>query len=147
MARRHLLHLLLGLGLWLATAHPVLAAPNFVALDVYIDSGATPLAAYQIEITAGPGAVIAGVEGGAAGPFHEPPYYDPAALRGGRIVLAAFNTGGDLPHGRVRVATLHMREEGPAPADYEPRLIVAAGADGRPIEAKVSIERPKGEKP
>ena len=116
MARRHLLHLLLGLGLWLATTHPVLAAPNFVALDVYIDSGATPLAAYQIEITAGPGAVIAGVEGGVAGPFHEPPYYDPAALRGGRIVLAAFNTGGDLPHGRIRVATLHMREEGPAPA-------------------------------
>ena len=118
------------------------AAARFRAVDVYVDSGSTPLAAYQVEIVAR-GATIAGVEGGQRGAFVEPPHYDPAALQAGRIILAAFDTGTDLPSGRTRVATLHLREDGPA--DYEIRLIAAAGAGGERLDATASVEPRQGE--
>lgn len=116
---------------------------RFRPVDVYVDSGAQPLAAYQVEITAR-GATIAGVEGGDPPAFAEPPHYDPAALQGGRIILAAFDTGSDLPHGRTRVATLHMRESGSA--DYEIKLTAAATAAGVRIDARASVEPREGER-
>jgi hypothetical protein len=119
-------------------------AGRFTPVAVYVDSGAAPLAAYQVEITA-PGAEIAGVEGGEAAAFRAAPYYDPAALRGGRIVLAAFDTGKDLPRGRTRVATLHMYEPGSTAPAYETTLIVAASTDGEPIAASVTLSRSEGE--
>jgi hypothetical protein len=117
--------------------------PLFRPVAVYIDSGGVPLAAYQVEIIARGDARIVGVEGGESGAFHNPPYYDPAALQGGRIILAAFNTGSDLPRGRTRVATLHMRQA-QADVTYEAKLIAAAGQDGRRISAKVETQ-PEGE--
>jgi hypothetical protein len=108
-------------------------AVRFRPVDVYIDSGARPLAAYQVEIVADH-AMIAGVEGGEHAAFREPPYYDAEALKGGRIVVAAFNTGTDLPHGRTRVATLHVREDGPAA--YQARLIAAGNPTGQRIAAE-----------
>src|SRR5262249_46913583 len=120
-------------------------AAQFRTVAVYIDSDDTPLAAYQVEIVAN-GAEIVGVEGGEAAAFRDAPYYDPGALQGGRIVIAAFNTGGDLPHGKTRVATLHMRETSAAP-EYEIKFVTAASNGGTPITPSVSVERLGGGTP
>src|SRR5262245_32375193 len=67
-------------------------APHFVVVDVTLDSGTTPLAAYQLEIVSTNKAVkIVGIEGGDSAAFRQPPYYDPAAMQGGRVVLGAFS--------------------------------------------------------
>ena len=76
-------------------------------------------------------AMIVGVEGGDAPAFAAAPHYDPKALAGGRIIIADLDVGTDLPRGRTRVATLHMRESG-APPTYHVALQAAANADGSP---------------
>jgi hypothetical protein len=127
-----------ALGIALAFAALVAAragADEFRAVDVYIDASPGELAAYQAEIVAD-GAVIAGVEGGDHAAFRAPPHYDPAALRGGRIILAAFDLGAELPTGRTRIATLHMLESAPVPT-YGATLIVAADRDGHPVPASI----------
>ena len=117
-------------------------AASFRPVAVFLDSGDQLLAAYQVEIIAH-GAEIVGVEGGEHRAFRDAPYYDPAALQGGRIVIAAFNTGSDLPHGKTRVATLHMRETEVSP-NYEITLIAAASAGGARITPTVSLDREQG---
>ncbi len=110
---------------------------RFRAVDVWVDSS-VPVAAWQIEVRTTTGdAQLVGIEGG-EGPFAEPAYYDPRALGGGRIVLAAFTTGQPLPAGRHRVARLHLREAD-GPAEQTAYLVVAAGADGEPVAAAVSL--------
>ena len=116
---------------------------RFVAIDVMIDAGKSPLAAYQFELTGGDAARIVGVEGG-AGPFREAPYHDPAALQGGRIIIAAFTTDPHPPSGRVHVARLHLMETGSP--EYSAKLVVAAAPGGKPIEAKVELVRTGGKK-
>ena len=114
--------------------------PRFRPLQVYIDSGERPLAAYQVEIIVTSGnAEVVGVEGGNSPGFRAAPYYDPAALKGGRIIIAAFTTGSDLPSGKIRVATVHVQETGTGEPQYNAKLMVAAGADGKPITASVSV--------
>lgn len=98
------------------------AAGGFAPVDVFIDSGTSPLAAWQVEVTpraekAGVRVVLVGIEGGEAGVYEGPAHYDPAALApsgGGRVILAAFSTAeqSKLPSGRVRVARLHVLVEG-----------------------------------
>lgn len=114
---------------------------RFVAFDVYIDSGDESLAAYQLDISDLSGrSKIVGVEGGEATAFDAPPYYDPAALHNeGRIILGAFTIDDDATTGRTRVARLHMQIEGEQPVDFDVKLIVAADADGRDIDANVTI--------
>ena len=82
-----------------------------------------------------------GVEGGAA-PFAEPPYHDPAALQGGRIVVAAFTLDPNPPGGRIRIARLHMEERGAV--EYAPRLVAAGAPGGGRLEAKIEIVRTGG---
>jgi len=137
--------LLAVLGL-IVTASPRQESSRFAAIEIFIDSGARPLAAYQIELTADPGTMkLVGVEGNPDLSFQNPPYYDPAALREGeRIVLAAFTTEAP-PSGRTRIATVHVCEAGNKP-NYSARLIVAGDPEGKPIEALVSFER-QGESP
>jgi hypothetical protein len=120
---------------------------RFRPVHVYVDPAGTPLAAYQIEIVADGNAKIVGVEGGAHGAFAEPPYYDPAALAGERVIIAAFDTGGDLPSQRTRVATLHVREAGPIEPTYDATLQIAGGADGRPIDASLELVPDEGDAP
>ncbi len=116
------------------------ARPRFETVQVLVDSGATPLAAWQVEFEAlGGDARLVGIEGGAHPAYPDPPYYDPAALQGGRVVLGAFSTAKDFPAGRTRVATLHLRIAGEARPDYTARLVTAADAEGRRIEAQASI--------
>jgi hypothetical protein len=112
---------------------------------IEIDVGDAPIAAYQVELVVRSGdATIVGVEGGTVDGFREPPYYDAAALAGGRIILAAFNTKVSLSPGRHRVATVHMREAGAAPV-YELRLVAAAAPDGSAAVADIDLVSGKGE--
>jgi len=123
-----------------ADERPVRYEPWAIELEV----GDVSIAAYQVELVVRSGdATVVGVEGGTTDGFREPPYYDPQALAGGRIVLAAFNTKVGLSRGRHRVATIHMREAGPAPA-YELRLMAAAAPDGSPAVVDIDLVSGKG---
>jgi hypothetical protein len=115
---------------------------RFAPLHIYLDSGNKPLAAYQFELKAAVGQIkIVGVEGGQHKAFEEAPYYDPAALANDRIIIAAFDTGSELPKGRTRVATIHLQITGDAEPDYELNLTVAADSDANEIPSKISFEK------
>ncbi len=115
---------------------------RFAPLHIYLNSGNKPLAAYQFEFKAAAGQIkIVGVEGGHHPAFKEAPYYDPAALANDRIIIAAFNTGSDLPTGRTRIATVHLQIIGDVEPEYEFELSVAADADGHEIPAQISFEK------
>jgi hypothetical protein len=142
--------LLLGAALWAqepagvapapATATATDAAARFAALDVFIDAGDQPLAAYQFELKVEAGNVaLVGVEGGEHRAFRQPPYYDPAALSRQRIVIAAFDTGSDLPRGRTRVARLMVEVRGDVAPRYQATIQVAASPDAKPVPATISV--------
>ncbi len=115
---------------------------RFAPLHIFLDSGNRPLAAFQFELKTAAGQIkIVGVEGGQHKAFKEAPYYDPAALAKDRIIIAAFNTGRELPKGRTRIATIHLQIIGDAEPDYELKLAVAADADAKEIPAKITFEK------
>jgi hypothetical protein len=121
---------------------PAVPAPSvrFETVDVYVDSGDRPLAAYQFTVTSAAGtALLAALEGGEHPAFAPTPYYDPAALVAERVVVAAFSTGQDLPRGNTRVARLHVQVTGDVDATYEATLQVAAGPDGTRVPATLTI--------
>ena len=129
---------------------------RFVPIEIYLDSGQVPLAAYQFELeaTAGQVEIVGvenygasdlidvkiGVENGETPAFGEAPYYDPQALANDRIIIAAFSTGEALPTGRTRIATIHLQVAGPTEPEYELKLIVAADAEGNEIPAELTLE-------
>lgn len=113
---------------------------EFRAIDVVIDTGEHTLGAYRLELTGDSELLrIVGVEGGEHEAFAEPPYYDPRALMGGRIIIADLSTQTSLPSGKVRVATLHVQLKGDLPAELEVDLHEAASGDGRIIPVGVSL--------
>ena len=156
----------IGIVLTLCLVGPLLAfrpasgpQVRFVPVHIYLDSGNRPLAAYQFELVcrvparaSSPGAdnasrrpaepqiKIVGVEGGAHPAFRSAPYYDPAALMNDRIIIAAFNTGTDLPRGRTRIATIHLQILGDAEPQYDLKLVTAADQDGEKITANLSLQ-------
>jgi hypothetical protein len=89
---------------------------------------------------------LVGIEGGEGEPFKAPPYYDPAAMGQGRVILAAFSTdaAAALPRSRSRVARLHVMIDGLAANEspkYVTTLEVAADGEGRSIKgATVATE-------
>jgi len=119
--------------------------PRFAFVDIYIET-TQPLAAYQLQIAPQRGRFyISGVEGGEHERFARPPYYDRDAIDAGRadrVILAAFTTAeaAKLPTGKVRVARVHLFIEGGEAVRYAGKLTVAAGAAGKPIEARLIIE-------
>ena len=116
----------------------------FYPVDIYIDTGESPLAAWQLEVIYDDADIsIVGVEGGDR-PFTEPPYYDHPGLTEGRIILAAFSTERDVPSGRLWVARLHLMEEADGDGRIDYRLILTAGPDGEPYEAEIKAERAHG---
>jgi len=129
-----------------AQAPQAQATVRFTAMDVLLDVGDTPVAAYQIHVTTSAGDVtLVGIEGGEHAAFRQPPYYDPKAMGQNRIVLGAFNTGSDLPRGRTRVARLMVRVTGDTPPAYAATVQVAASPDGKPIpNAAVSLTESEG---
>ena len=119
---------------------------RFCAVDIYVDSKASPLAAYQLEFTVTNGiAKIVGIEGGEHSAFHEPPFYDPKAMQHERVILAAFNTGNELPAGKTRVATIHLQVTNNLPLQCELKLQAAGNFAGARIAAEVSFEERKPE--
>lgn len=133
---------------------------RFETMDVFVDPGATALAAWQLEVTPrtreGTKVTLVGiegggsVEGGAHAAFAKPAYYDPAALSpegGGRVILAAYSTSNDLPTGRTRVARLHVMIEGDAPdgTTFDVTLRIAADAQGRAIDGASAAGVPAAE--
>jgi hypothetical protein len=111
---------------------------QFVAVDIYANSDGKGLAAWQIELDCDPAkAKIVGVEGG-----EKPPYYDPAALQGGRIILASFSTEPHPPAGRVLVARVHLQETGTT--EYSVKFMAAAAPGGERIEPKIDLVRTGG---
>ena len=137
---------LLATAVAVAAEAPERPAVRFAAVDVYVDPGRQPLAAYQFEFTAAADRVkLVGVEGGESAAFASAPYYDPSALMHDRIVVAAFSTGRDLPSGRTRVARLHLMITGRGEPHYGLKLQAAAGSNGSGIPATASLE--PGEQP
>jgi hypothetical protein len=122
---------------------------RFIALDIYIDSGETPLAAYQFELTAEAGQFkIVGLEGGEHTAFAKPPYYDKKALSDSktnhdRVIVAAFDTGDDLPTGNTRVARVHVQITGEPTPDFAVKLTVAASEDGETLDAIATCSQGK----
>ncbi len=113
---------------------------RFISLPVYIDSGNQALAAYQFELKTKSGQVkIVGLENGEHPAFAEPPYYDTAALTKDRIIIAAFNTGNNLPTGKTRVVTIQLQVIGDTEPQYELNLTIAADSDGNEISAEISF--------
>ncbi len=134
--------------LLIALARFASAEVTFRPVDVYVDSGETPLAAYQVEIRYDKSHIkIVGLEGGETRVFNEAPYYDRAGLEKGRIVIAAFVPEDvdleEAPAGRTRVARLHLQVEGPGGEEavygMTIRLAVAADAEGRRIRGRVQL--------
>ena len=116
-------------------------AYRFCAVDIYVDSGNTTFAAYQLEVTVTNGAAkIAGIEGGEHPAFHNPPYYDPKAMQNERVILAAFSLAPaqQLPTGRTRVATIHFMMSGNVEPQLELKLQAIADAQGNKIAAAQS---------
>jgi hypothetical protein len=114
---------------------------RFAPVHIYLDPGGKPLAAYQFELKARTGRIkIVGVEGGAHPAFQEAPYYDPAALMNERIIIAAFNTGHDLPTARTRIATIHLQILGAAEPEYELKLMAVADDNGQEIPAELNLQ-------
>ncbi len=116
------------------------AAVRFEYIDVYIDSGDAPLAAYQFELTDAAGSIkIVGIEGGEHEAFATPPYYDPKAMKGDRAIIAALSTADNLPTGRTRVATVHVQVEAAVIPEISINLNVAGDVQGNELDADVSF--------
>ena len=128
-------------GLRLPPGMAVQTRVRFAPVAIYLDSGSKPIAAYQFELKAAGGQIkIVGVEGGEHAAFKEAPYYDPAALANDHIIIAAFNTGSDLPTGRTRIATIHLQIIGDAEPRYQLKLMAAADSEGRDIPAELTLQ-------
>lgn len=117
--------------------------PRFVPVEVSIESGARPLAAYQISVRATNGDVsIVGIEGSDAGSvFADPPYYDPRAMQRDHVIIADFSTAAadTLPRGRIRIATIHLRVAGDEVPAFRAELTAAADDRGAPIDATTNL--------
>jgi hypothetical protein len=116
---------------------------NFRAVDIYIDSGNTPLAAYQLDFSVTNGfARIVGIEGGQSPAFKEPPFYDPKAMQQERVVIAAFNTEKPehLPKGKIRVATIHLMTRGIGPLAFQLKLETAGDSSGNKISVTATCK-------
>ncbi len=140
----YILAVLLATGVgWAAAAQPQGAGVRFQAVHVFVDTGAEPLAAYQLDLQVTTGNVrIVGIEGGENAAFADPPYYDPTAIQGDRVIIGAFSTApaGTLPVGRTRIATIHVRVTGDRQPEYEAELSVTATADGGAIPGRLILD-------
>jgi hypothetical protein len=119
---------------------------HYKTIDIFVDSKEKSLAAYQLEFKSWTGnAKIVGVEGGEHEAFKEAPYYDPKAMQQERVIIAAFSTNaeGQLPKGKIRVATVHVQVTGDKDPDYAVELETAADSQGKKISAETSFEQRK----
>jgi hypothetical protein len=119
---------------------------RFRVVDIYLDSKGAPLAAYQLEFSiTNSYAKIIGIEGGESAAFRQPPFYDPKAMQRERVILAAFSTAAanDLPHGKTRVASIHLQCSDSRELQAELKLRVAANFEGAKIFVETAFEERK----
>ncbi len=144
------------LGLNVATGlqpEPIEPPTRFEAVHLFVDSADTPLSAYQVQLDDAHGRVqVVGVENGEHAAFGAAPFYDRTAVnqrRADRIIIAAYSTLApeQLPTGRTRLATVHLRVTGEAPVEYRTQLIAAADAAGVPIAARLTFQVQRGSQP
>ncbi len=136
------------LGTLLAQPAATKDTVRFQAVDIFIDSKETSLAAYQLEFLVKSGdAKVVGVEGGEHPAFKDAPFYDPKAIQHERVIIAAFNTAAadKLPKGKTRVATMHLQITGDRNPDYAVKLETAATLEGRKIGVETTFEERKPE--
>lgn len=124
---------------------------RFVAVDVFADSGAAKLGAWQVEFSGaakgGGGAVeLVGVEGGEHGAFAKPGYHDPEALSKDRVIVAAYALGTDLPTGKTRIARLHLRVTGERDPEFTVKMMTAADGDGNEFKPTTTVKIVEGER-
>jgi hypothetical protein len=139
---------LFGLAATLLAQQPAIeeGRSRFRAVEIYVDSGSTPLAAYQLQFAATNGvARIVGIEGGEHPAFRQPPFYDPKAIQHERVIIASFSTApaADLPTGKTRVATIHYQTTDTQPPRFELKLQTAGDTHGNKISAQPSFEERK----
>lgn len=119
---------------------------RFEAVDVLVDPGKQPLAAWQVELTGSvPGGAvkIVGIEGGESPAYAKPPYYDQKAMSQDRVIVAGLSVAPakDLPAGRTRVARIHLQVVGSEmPVQYLVRLMAAANPDAEQLNAAATAE-------
>ena len=114
---------------------------RFTYVDLHLDPAGRALAAWQLELVDPQGrARIVGIEGGAHPAFAEPAAYDPQALHGGRVILAAFSLEDELPAAPTRVARVHLEVQGSSPLALRAELHTAAGPDGVAYPADLRVE-------
>jgi hypothetical protein len=119
---------------------------RFCAMDIFVDSGNTPLAAYQVEFAATNGnAKIVGIEGGEPAAFRQPPFYDPKAMQHERVIIASFSTdaAASLPTGKVRVATIHFQTTDKMLPQFDLKCQTAGDPQGNKIIVIASFEERK----
>ncbi len=136
------------LGTLLAQPAATKDTVRFQAVDIFIDSKETSLAAYQLEFLVKNGdAKVVGVEGGEHPAFKDAPFYDPKAIQHERVIIAAFNTAAadKLPKGKTRVATMHLQITGDRNPEYAVKLETAATLEGRKIGVETTFEERKPE--
>ncbi|MFT5733353.1 MAG: hypothetical protein ACI8WY_002029, partial [Planctomycetota bacterium] len=98
------------------------------------DPAGEPLAAWQVRFEDSTGAAkLVGVEGGNDPSFRDAPFYDPKALQGGAVVLAAFDTEGAGPRTEILVARVHLVITGTQDPELNLTAEVVASPDG-PIQ-------------
>ncbi|MEI6782357.1 MAG: hypothetical protein WCQ21_15720 [Verrucomicrobiota bacterium] len=135
--------LFFGLAAGLLAQQPAIeeGRSRFRAVDIYVDSGSTPLAAYQLEFAATNGvARIVGIEGGEPPAFHQPPFYDPKAIQHERVIIASFSTAtAGLPTGKTRIATIHYQTADTQPPQFELKLQTAGDRQGNKLSVKASF--------
>lgn len=110
----------------------------FRAVDLYVDSGKQPLAAYQLTFFSTDANVkIVGIEGGDHRAFSEPPYYDPQAMQTNRAIIASFSTASvdQLPRGRTRVATIHLH----IPGGSKPACQINVDVAAAPASQRINV--------
>jgi hypothetical protein len=113
---------------------------DFETWDLWIEDFEGELGAWQVELRdLGSATELIGIEGGEHAAYREPARYDPAALQGGHIVLAAFSTADDLPRGSTRVATLHLMTK--TIPDWATTLEVAVNGAGEDMPAAIRLVR------
>ena len=146
--------LLLCLVLWACAglSHADETRVRFAALDIFLES-AEPVAAWQFELSEAGGRMrVVGVENGDSPAFAKAPYFDRKAVgddRADRIIVADFTLRpeAELPVGKVRIATVHVRLTGDSGPEYVLRLVAAGNPRGEPVPASIHLNTQSGRLP
>lgn len=124
-------------------------AVRFIPVEIHINTAPVGLpggndarlAAWQFDLTCDDPAVrIVGIEGSTHKAFNDPPHYDPAAMKTNRVIVAAYNTSppADLPHGKLRIATVNVMIPAGSNPTFTLSLTAAADANAKALPHAVA---------